>query len=351
MRPASPSSVAEKNSVCRSAGHRATMRSTAGRKPMSSMRSASSSTSVWTWSSVKARRWSRSSSRPGVATTMWARRARASASRSRRRRRRRPTRRLRPRARAAQLVDDLAGQLTRRGEHQRRRAARVGRDAVDQRHAEGERLAGAGGRLGQDVVAGEHVGDDELLDGEGRVDAALDERTRNRTRHAEIGEGLLGHWRDFLRRKRGRERFGRRLLTRTAVVAGPKQANCLAAGKVPTTAHSLAGLGAANLVHRGEAALEVVARGAQVEAPDRASAPGRRASRPRPRARRAGAPSAAASRRSPRGSPRRARSRGRRARPPPGSATGAAARRPGTRSARRTGRPRARRSAAGRSRG
>ena len=43
--PTSPSSVAEKSIVCRSSGRRRTRRSTCGLKPMSSMRSASSSTS------------------------------------------------------------------------------------------------------------------------------------------------------------------------------------------------------------------------------------------------------------------------------------------------------------------
>ena len=78
----------------------------------------------------------------------------------------------RPRDRA-QRVDDLAGELTRGGEHERRRAAGVGGDPVDDRHAEGERLAGPGGGLGEHVAAVEHVGDHELLDGEGGVDAAL----------------------------------------------------------------------------------------------------------------------------------------------------------------------------------
>ena len=93
----------------------------------------------------------------------------------------------------AQLLDDLGGQLARGGEHERRRAARVGREAVDQRYAEGERLAGAGRRLGEHVAAGEHVGDDELLDREGVVHAALAQGAGDRTGHAEIGEGLLGH--------------------------------------------------------------------------------------------------------------------------------------------------------------
>ena len=46
-------------------GQAATIRSIAGRKPMSSIRSASSRTSILTWPSVKAPRASRSSSRRG----------------------------------------------------------------------------------------------------------------------------------------------------------------------------------------------------------------------------------------------------------------------------------------------
>ena len=56
-------------------GHWATMRSTGGRKPMSSMRSASSRTRIFTWASDRSPRWMRSSRRPGVATMMWAVRA------------------------------------------------------------------------------------------------------------------------------------------------------------------------------------------------------------------------------------------------------------------------------------
>ncbi len=97
----------------------------------------------------------------------------------------------RARGERLQLVDDLGGELARRGEHERRRTPRIGRDPVDHRRAEGERLARAGGRLGEHVATGEHVADDELLDGEGGVDAALRKRTRNRTGYAEIGEGLL----------------------------------------------------------------------------------------------------------------------------------------------------------------
>ena len=90
-----------------------------------------------------------------------------------------------------ELIDDLAGKLARRGEHERGRAVGVDGDLVDHRRAEGERLARARGGLGEHVATGEHLTDDELLDGEGRVDAALFQRAGNRTGYAEIGEGLL----------------------------------------------------------------------------------------------------------------------------------------------------------------
>ena len=51
------------------------MRSTSGRKPMSSMRSASSRTRIWTFLSETSPRAMRSSRRPGVATRICARRA------------------------------------------------------------------------------------------------------------------------------------------------------------------------------------------------------------------------------------------------------------------------------------
>ncbi len=66
----SSENVAEKSSVCRCRGSSANTRFMSGRKPMSSMRSASSSTSTSTCdrSMVFWPAWS--SSRPGVATTM-----------------------------------------------------------------------------------------------------------------------------------------------------------------------------------------------------------------------------------------------------------------------------------------
>ena len=59
--------VAEKNSVCRLAGSMATMRSTSGMKPMSSIRSASSMTSNWQSVSSRPPRSKMSIRRPGVA--------------------------------------------------------------------------------------------------------------------------------------------------------------------------------------------------------------------------------------------------------------------------------------------
>ena len=88
----------------------------------------------------------------------------------------------------AKLIDDLAGELAGRREHQRGRLAAAGLEQVGDRHAEGQGLARAGRGLNQDVAPGEDVGDDQLLDCEWRDDAALLEGVRNRTRNAEIGE-------------------------------------------------------------------------------------------------------------------------------------------------------------------
>ena len=74
--PTAPSSVAEKNIVCRFRGRRRTIRSTCGLNPMSSMRSASSSTRIRIPPSSTRRRSRRSIRRPGVATSRCARRAR-----------------------------------------------------------------------------------------------------------------------------------------------------------------------------------------------------------------------------------------------------------------------------------
>ena len=102
----------------------------------------------------------------------------------------------------AELVDDLRGELARRGEDEGGRPGAVRVDEVGQRHAEGERLARAGGGLDEHVVAVEHVGDDERLDRERRVEAALGERAGDGLGHAEIGERRR-HWRSSFSRQWG----------------------------------------------------------------------------------------------------------------------------------------------------
>ena len=69
-RSISGGNVAENSSVCRSLEIFSTMRRTSGRKPISSMRSTSSSTRIFTSFRFIVRCSSRSSSRPGVATRM-----------------------------------------------------------------------------------------------------------------------------------------------------------------------------------------------------------------------------------------------------------------------------------------
>jgi hypothetical protein len=61
--------VAEKSRFCRSRGSSAMMRLMSGRKPMSSMRSASSSTRIDTWLNMTVLFCTWSSRRPGVATS------------------------------------------------------------------------------------------------------------------------------------------------------------------------------------------------------------------------------------------------------------------------------------------
>ncbi len=67
MRVISGAIVAEKNSVCRVNGTSLKMRSMSGMKPMSSMRSASSTTMICTPVSISLPRSKWSSRRPGVA--------------------------------------------------------------------------------------------------------------------------------------------------------------------------------------------------------------------------------------------------------------------------------------------
>ena len=146
---------------------------------MSAMRSASSMTTWSTSCNVSARIVSRSSRRPGQATTTSAPLssaffcgAVADAAVHRH-----DLVAAQPGERT-DLGGDLLGELTGRGQDERRRAPALGRrEAGDQRDAEGQRLAGAGGGAAGDVAPGEGVGDDGGLDGErfddpGRVQAS-----------------------------------------------------------------------------------------------------------------------------------------------------------------------------------
>ena len=144
-RPASPSSVAEKNIVWRLAGHRATIRSTAGRKPMSSMRSASSSTRKRTFGE-RDRAPLEQVLEPagGRHEDVRLRRPREPAWRCRPRRRRR--RSCSARAWATERDSSTIWLASSRVGASTSAAGRrsVGGDAVGQRDREGERLAGPG---------------------------------------------------------------------------------------------------------------------------------------------------------------------------------------------------------------
>ena len=155
---------------------------------MSSIRSASSSTSVRTWASDTAPRAIRSSSRPGVATSdlraaggadllLEADPAVDGGNLEAAGAQQRP-----------RVLDDLGGELAGRREHQRRGARPATPDAIGERHGERERLARPGRRLGQHVATGEHVADHEPLDRERPLDALGGEGVHDRGGYAEIGE-------------------------------------------------------------------------------------------------------------------------------------------------------------------
>ena len=104
-----------------------------------------------------------------------------------------------------ELGCDLGRELARWCEHKsaRQLGLRHGHHAHEG-HAEGERLTGAGGGPPNDVAPGEKVGDCRSLDGERRGDAGGTQRSTDRIRHAEIGEGG-GH--QALRQRDGRWRW------------------------------------------------------------------------------------------------------------------------------------------------
>ena len=177
-------SVADSSSVWRWRGTVVITRFSGGRKPMSSIRSASSRTtiSIAVRSMVRRSRWSMS--RPGVATTM---------STPRRSVRTcgmigspptmvMPRRRV-PWAKRAQRVRAPASASSRVGTSTRPRGRGPGRaitaaQPLDHRQAERGGLAGAGLGAGEDVAALQGGGNGLGLHGRGRVVAQARERTR-----------------------------------------------------------------------------------------------------------------------------------------------------------------------------
>ena len=218
--------VAENSSVCRRAGSMPAMRRTSRTKPMSSMRSASSSTKASTWSS---RRWPcpiRSSRRPGVATR-----------RSTPRRERPDLGRLADAAeddRALQLEVAAVGRRSDssiwiassrvgvRIEHPRRARLRTGAGRVQplqQRQREGGGLARAGLGDAEQVAALEQLRDGGDLDRRGAVVALLGECAQERRGQPEVGKG----WQVFVlsvraRRSRGQGRPGTPVRSRSQEV-------------------------------------------------------------------------------------------------------------------------------------
>ena len=188
-------------------GSSAMTRRTSGMNPMSSMRSASSSTKIstcekstlpWPW-------WS--SRRPGVATRMSTPRRSCAAC---------PPKPTPPKIAADAILRvlavgahrrlDLRRELARGGEDQRaqRRAAGCAsgtrRQALQHRQHEAGGLAGAGLRAGEDVAAGEHGGNRLALDGGGEGVALVGDRAHEHVgqpefckRHVNLRMAMLGH--------------------------------------------------------------------------------------------------------------------------------------------------------------
>ena len=187
----SPGMVAENSMVCRSAGVRLRILSTSGRKPRSSILSASSRTRACTWPRFRWPWRTRSSRRPGVPTTMSTDGQRLD---------------LRlvgpaavehdhlgadPAAGDLQVIGDLDGQFPGRHDDQR---ARRGLDAaaghlvqaLQDRHAEGEGLAGAGPGLADEVMALQRDRQRQRLDREGGGDALRLQRGADGLGDAEV---------------------------------------------------------------------------------------------------------------------------------------------------------------------
>ena len=182
--------VAENSMVCRTAGVCAMIFSMSGRKPRSSILSASSSTISLTFFNESRRCEARSSSRPGVPTTIcapalscsiWPFVRLAAVDRHD----------LRGPVRGGELevLGHLHAELAGRHDDERLDAALgVVAEALDDREAEPEGLAGAGLRLADDVLAREGEGDGLFLDGEGIDDALPGEGVDDVGRDAEVTE-------------------------------------------------------------------------------------------------------------------------------------------------------------------
>ena len=222
--------VAENSIVCRVSGVRLNRRSTSGRKPRSSISSASSSTSAWTCERSRALRLARSMRRPGVPTTMSTPDCEgvelgvvADAAVD--------GEDAQPEVLAGEVevVGDLERELAGRRDDQRLRLALrqvgVGRvvhgdAALHHRDAEGEGLAGARAGLADQV--GAHQGDREghLLDGEGGGDAGALERVADQGEHPELTEGGGHVYVAFLFKSSSCGGLARESLPRTYVGAG-----------------------------------------------------------------------------------------------------------------------------------
>ncbi len=186
--------VAEKNSVWRSLGSRATIFRMSLMKPMSSMRSASSRTRTSTQSSVTARflhqvhetpgRGDENVDAAGEGADLLAHRHAADGERGA------P---LEVPAIGPEAVEDLRRELARRAEHEhaaalRRRASLGRRKAVEDRQREGRGLAGPGLGDADEVAPGEDDRNRRRLDRR-RVGVALvSERTKNGLGEAEVSE-------------------------------------------------------------------------------------------------------------------------------------------------------------------
>ena len=187
--------VAEKNSVCRLIGSLATILRMSLMKPMSSMRSASSSTRNSTWLSFKPLLCTRSSRRPGVATstsTPLHDRADLASHRHAADRERRGQADVA--AIGVEAVEDLPGQFAGRGEHQHAAGLRLRPDAVleqamEDRQREGGGLAGAGLGDADDVAAGQRERDGLGLDGGGGEVVLFLKGTRDGIGEAEVLKG------------------------------------------------------------------------------------------------------------------------------------------------------------------